>query len=181
MKPTIEKLKKIFTLEAERGYDNKAVHGGLEAMLDNWEAEARQDELPEELIQAVRARLRDYNRLSPDSRRDALKGLWNRIRREVGKDITPEMEKKPAPPPEMLQAAAASGEDHLPPADSAPEQTDPIMEMETAKPNRKMQFQTRNIWTSVYTTMDSLVRIFMRSQINFMLMIMRMIINEINM
>ncbi|MFN2146008.1 MAG: DEAD/DEAH box helicase, partial [Anaerolineales bacterium] len=97
MKHSIEKLKKFFTLEAERGYDNKAVHGGLEAMLDTWEAEARQDELGEELIQAVRARLRDYGRLSSDSRRDALKGLWNRIRREMGRDITPEVEKQDEP------------------------------------------------------------------------------------
>ncbi|MBN2045052.1 MAG: ATP-dependent DNA helicase RecG [Anaerolineales bacterium] len=101
MKQSIEKLKKFFTLEANRSYDNKAVHGGLEAMLDTWEAEARQEQLPEELIQAVRARLRDYNRLTPDSRRDALKGLWNRIRREIGRDITPEAEKQAPQPPEQ--------------------------------------------------------------------------------
>ena len=106
MKPSIEKLKKFFTLEADRGYDNKAVHGGLEAMLDTWEADARQDDLAEELIQAVRARLRDYNRLSPDSRRDALKGLWNRIRREIGRDITPEVEKQAEPEPQAQREPA---------------------------------------------------------------------------
>jgi ATP-dependent DNA helicase RecG len=114
MKSSIEKLQKYFNLEAERDYDNKAVMGGLAKMLDSWEADARSDQLPEELIQAVRMRLRDYETLSPTSRRDALKGLWNRIRREEGKDITPEVEKqaiqqeeaqapakesKPAPPP----------------------------------------------------------------------------------
>ena len=56
MKPSIEKLQKFFSLEADRNYDNKAVMGGLEKMLDTWEAEARMDELPEELIQAVRTR-----------------------------------------------------------------------------------------------------------------------------
>ena len=85
MKPSIENLQKFFSLEADRGYDNKAVLGGLAMMLDTWEADARRDELPEELIQAVRMRLRDYDNLSPDSRRDALKGLWNRVRREQGK------------------------------------------------------------------------------------------------
>ncbi len=60
----------------------------------------------EELIQAVRARLRDYNRLSPDSRRDALKGLWNRIRREIGRDITPEVEKQAEPEPQAQREPA---------------------------------------------------------------------------
>lgn len=83
MKPSIEKLQKFFKLEADREYDNKAVMGGLAKMLDSWEAEARSDELAESLIQAVNARLRDYHRLTPDSRREVLKGLWNRIRREV--------------------------------------------------------------------------------------------------
>ena len=41
MKPSIQKLKKIFKLEAERKYDNHAVVGGLERMLDYWEPEAR--------------------------------------------------------------------------------------------------------------------------------------------
>ena len=112
MKPSIEKLQKFFSLEADRKYDNKAVMGGLEKMLDTWEAEARMDDLPEELIQAVRTRLRDYNRLSPDSRRDSLKGLWNRIRREIGRDITPEAEKETSPEPatatEAKQTAPSS-------------------------------------------------------------------------
>ena len=97
MKPSIEKLQKFFRLEAERDYDNRAVFGGLESMLDNWEAEARADELPESLIEAVVSRLRDYQRLSPESRGDALKGLWNRIRREMGTDT--HIEKPSAPPP----------------------------------------------------------------------------------
>lgn len=84
MKSSIEKLQKFFTLEADRDYDNKAVMGGLANMLSAWEAEARSEQLSDELIQAVSSRLRDYNRLSPDSRREILKGLWNRIRQEEG-------------------------------------------------------------------------------------------------
>ncbi len=117
MKPSIEKLQKFFTLEAEREYDNKAVFGGLEKMLDTWEAEARQDSLPEELIQAVRTRLRDYSRLTPDSRRDALKGLWNRIRREVGKDITPEVEKQT----EIESGVEAAAQAETPSSEAQPE------------------------------------------------------------
>ena len=84
MKPSIEKLRKFFRLEADRDYDNRAVMGGLESMLQAWEAEARVDQLPEGLVQAVVARLRDYGRLSPDSRKEALHGIWARVRRETG-------------------------------------------------------------------------------------------------
>ena len=84
MKPSLIKLQKFFKLEAERGYDNRAVMGGLSRMLESWEAEARQDGLPEELIAAVLSRLRDYNRLSPASRQEVLQGLWSRVQSEVG-------------------------------------------------------------------------------------------------
>ena len=110
MKPSLIKLQKFFKLEAERGYDNRAVMGGLSRMLEPWEAEARQDKLPEELISAVLARLRDYNRLSPASRQEALQGLWSRIQSEVPSSeaepiedqITPE---EPQPAVEAEQSA----------------------------------------------------------------------------
>jgi ATP-dependent DNA helicase RecG len=79
MKSSIQKLQKIFKLEAERGYDDRSVVGGFARMLDPWEADARADELPEELIQAILIRLRDYHHLSPTSRQEALQGLWRRI------------------------------------------------------------------------------------------------------
>ena len=79
MKSSIQKLQKFFRLEAERGYDDRSVVGGFARMLDPWEADARADELPEELIQAILIRLRDYHHLSPTSRQEALQGLWRRI------------------------------------------------------------------------------------------------------
>ena len=48
-------------------------------MLDYWEGEARADGIQEDVIQAVVQRLRSYEGLSPESRADALKGLWKRI------------------------------------------------------------------------------------------------------
>jgi ATP-dependent DNA helicase RecG len=103
MKPSIKKLQKFFKLEAQREYDNKAVMGGLAEMLDVWESEARADDLSESLIQAVVARLRDYHRLTPQSRKEALKGLWNRIRREV-------------------KGAEAEGDLHMPTEGQTPEE-----------------------------------------------------------
>lgn len=98
MKRSLHKLQKFFELEIERGYDNRAVVGGLDRILDSWEMEARTDELPEDLIQAISIRLRDYPRLSEASREEAILGLWRRIQREIG-DSAPDLnfpEKAPA-------------------------------------------------------------------------------------
>jgi len=103
MKPSLLKLQKFFKLEAERGYDNRAVMGGLSRMLEPWEAEARQDGLPEEIIAAVLSRLRDYNRLSPTSRQEALQGLWARIQSEF--DASPISEAKESEPPKTAEPA----------------------------------------------------------------------------
>ena len=81
MNQSLEKIHKIFKLEIERNCDNRAVLGGLERMLDFWEPEARVDGIPEELIQVVVARIRDYRRLSPSSRYESLAGLWQRIQK----------------------------------------------------------------------------------------------------
>jgi ATP-dependent DNA helicase RecG len=80
--PALEKLVKYLRLEADRGYDNRAVVGGLERMLDPWQSEARTTGLPPALIDVVVGRLRDYPRLTPASRGDMLRGLWNRLRAE---------------------------------------------------------------------------------------------------
>jgi len=80
MKPSLLKLHKFLKLEIERGYDNRAVVGGLER---TWQAEAQADNLPPELVQAVLSRLRDYVNLSPLSRAETLDGLWRRIQRDT--------------------------------------------------------------------------------------------------
>ena len=82
MKPSLEKLHKFFKLEAERGFDNRAVVGGLERMLSHWEAEAKAEAIPTDIVEVVITRLRDYHHLSESSRQEALQGLWQRIQRE---------------------------------------------------------------------------------------------------
>jgi ATP-dependent DNA helicase RecG len=82
MNPAIEKLKKYLQLEAQRGYDNRAIMGGLQQMLEPWRSEAEQTGTSEDLIQAVVARLRDYPRLTSQSRREVLHGLWRRLQTE---------------------------------------------------------------------------------------------------
>jgi len=104
MQPSLEKLRKFFRLEHENGYANTAIIGGLAEMLGYWEGEARADGLQEEVIQAVVQRLRSYDGLSPQSRADALRGLWKRIG-----DTYPEaqqkgqQQQKPRPPMPQTQ------------------------------------------------------------------------------
>lgn len=86
MQSSLEKLRKFFRLEAENKYANTAVIGGLAKILDFWEAEARNEGLSEDLIQLVAARLRDYQRLTPISRADTLKGVWKRIQGQIPDD-----------------------------------------------------------------------------------------------
>jgi ATP-dependent DNA helicase RecG len=98
MKSSIEKLQKVFTLEASRGYDNGAVMGGLSRLLPNWESEAQSEGVPPEVIQLVISRLADYHRLSPNSRKEALKGLWQRIRRTLQVEEDKPLEAEPTTP-----------------------------------------------------------------------------------
>src|SRR5512134_1468946 len=90
MQPSLEKLRKFFRLEHENGYSNSAIIGGLAKMLDYWEGDARADGVQEEVIQAVVQRLRSYEGLTPQSRADALRGLWKRIG-----ETYPEAQQKP--------------------------------------------------------------------------------------
>lgn len=79
MNNSLTKLSKFFKLEAERGYDNRAVVGGLQRMLEPWKEQAEEENLPVTIIEVVESRLRDYSRLAPISRKEALQGLWNRL------------------------------------------------------------------------------------------------------
>lgn len=97
MQPSLEKLRKFFRLEHQNGYENSAVIGGLSNMLDFWEGEARADNIDEAVIQAVVQRLRSYEKLTPESRADALQGLWKRIQEAYPDDRKKTSQTKPQP------------------------------------------------------------------------------------
>jgi len=134
MKPSIKNLRKFFRLEAERGYDNKAVMGGLVNILSSWEMNAREDQLPEQTIQAVISRLRDYHRLSEESREETLKGIWQRILKDTGTEIK---EVQPATPaPTVPPAPETPSQDETPQPDEIPaleEQTPQVEEPSPAE------------------------------------------------
>lgn len=105
MQPSLEKLRKFFRLEHENKYANTAIIGGLASMLDYWEGEARADGITEEVIQAVVSRLRSYEKLSPEGRAEALKGLWKRIAEtypEAGQK--PKQAQRPSVPPPLQES-----------------------------------------------------------------------------
>ncbi len=130
MQPSLEKLRKFFRLEAEQGYKNRAIIGGFARMVDAWEAEARQDNLPEDLIEAVGSRLRSYHTLSPTSRQEALYGLWRRIQRTTGEapqdSIPAQQVSEPEAPQEEARSQDAAPSPKVPetesPAGGAPPQ-----------------------------------------------------------
>ena len=144
MKTSIKKLRKFFRLEAEREYDNKAVMGGLANILSSWELEAREDQLPEQIIQAVISRLRDYHRLSEESREVALKGIWKRVNKEALQEKEQDQvdkakppTDKPTPPPQQVSEPPAQIKEP-----SKPEQKKPQKEETVSPPAEKLDFDT---------------------------------------
>ncbi len=82
MNPALEKLTKYLKLEAEKGFENSAVVGGLEKASAPWKEEAEKAGLPQPIVDLVSSRFRDYPRLTRASREVALRGLWNRLEAE---------------------------------------------------------------------------------------------------
>ncbi len=123
MNPALEKLSKYLRLEAQRGFDNRAVLGGLARILDSWKEEARDSGLAPTVIEAVTTRLRDYQRLSTSSRRVVLEGLWNRLQSEF-----PDLAEAPSPFGAGAQPPVDEPEPSKLPAAPAHEQPEQIIE-----------------------------------------------------
>jgi ATP-dependent DNA helicase RecG len=119
-----EKLYKIFKLEAEFEYTNKAVVGGLEKLVESWVGEARADGISEETISKVSVILKGYPKNDILSRWQAL--------REIGQilDISGI---KHLPKPKSAVVVAAE-EKQIQPSTSAKEtHQDPPREKTTPK------------------------------------------------
>ncbi len=136
MQSSLEKLRKFFRLEHENGYSNTAIIGGLAKMLDFWEAEARADGINEEVIQAVEQRLRSYDGLSPQSRADALKGLWKRIG-----DTYPETQQRSGQRPQQSQPRPRPAQQ---PSQPTGEQPKPRSEPQATEPRHQEQPKPRS-------------------------------------
>jgi ATP-dependent DNA helicase RecG len=110
MLSSVDKLQKFFRLEIERGYDNRAVVGGLDKILPSWEMEARANHLGDEFIQVVVSGLKSYPNLEPEQRAEILNVLMAHLN-QAGSAV--EIVRKPAPAPKVV--------DTLPPVEEAAE------------------------------------------------------------
>jgi ATP-dependent DNA helicase RecG len=101
----VEKLIKYLDLEANRGYDNRAVMGGLERAAETWQEEAHQGGIDGETVAEVAATLRSYAALTPEARRESLRDLRARLLltdSSEGLPTEPEESGASAPPDEGL-------------------------------------------------------------------------------
>jgi ATP-dependent DNA helicase RecG len=153
MQSSLEKLRKFFRLEHENGYNNTAVIGGLANILNFWEGEARNDKLPENLVQATGTTLRAYSDQTPEARAEALKALWKQIQTQVpeaaqARKQTPvrppqprveNIEQEPEPATEMPVAqqqepGPAPSEPPPPAPQPAQQRTQPVVHPSQPKP-----------------------------------------------
>jgi len=114
----------------------------LANILSSWELEAREDQLPEQIIQAVISRLRDYHRLSEESREVALKGIWKRVNKEsLRKKEQEQVDEvnlsadKPTPAPKQVSEPPAQVKEP-----SQPEQKKQQKEKTVPPPAEKLDF-----------------------------------------
>jgi ATP-dependent DNA helicase RecG len=130
MQTSLINLQKIFRLEANRGYDDEAIIGGLIKMVDFWAPEARNEKVPEDIIQDVLSCLKAYHDLEKQARSASLKELWGRIRPQLVpepeiQEIAPETRAQPDPTPAHLPP---------PPIKSAPIRTSqPVAQKQTPR------------------------------------------------
>ena len=105
MVQSTEKLYKIFKLEAELNYQDKAVVGGLEQFTDSWVGDARAEGMDEALIQRVSKILKQYGNLPVEQRADSLKEV-GKILDVAGIKHLPESSPEPAAPKPPAKAAS---------------------------------------------------------------------------
>jgi ATP-dependent DNA helicase RecG len=79
MPSSIDKLLKFLKLERERGYDNRAVVGGLDKIVPSWINEARANGLDENQVATVILLLQKYPQIESDQRPEFLEDLVKQV------------------------------------------------------------------------------------------------------
>jgi ATP-dependent DNA helicase RecG len=106
MPSSLEKLQKFLRLEAERGYDNRAVVGGLNKILPGWENDARKENVNETILQAVTTRLNQYPEFNLQQRATTIRELLEithgaQAPKPFRGEVRPRLEKPVETPPEV--------------------------------------------------------------------------------
>ena len=89
MSSPLHKLKKFLFLESERGYDNRAVVGGLNKIIPSWKVEAHSANLPPYLIDKICGFLEEYPNLKDVARADGIKVMIETIEHYSQSPSTP--------------------------------------------------------------------------------------------
>ncbi len=77
MNKATEKLSRIFRLEAQQSFENRAVIGGLQRLIPSWQSNAREVPMDETIIQKVSKAFSDYDALTPNERKLCLIEIIN--------------------------------------------------------------------------------------------------------
>lgn len=109
MSSCIDKLNRFLRLEAERGYDNRAVVGGLDKFIPAWEKESQMENLDPALIEAVLDFLRNYNALETQARQSSIQSILDLLQPHLNQaqsrppihreNTQPSGRSSPTPPP----------------------------------------------------------------------------------
>ena len=83
---SIEKLVKILTHEANGGYANRTIIGGLEKFLPAWLDEASKESLPTELLVTIEDFLKNYPTLASQQRSESVNKLLQTLKSNSGNE-----------------------------------------------------------------------------------------------
>lgn len=138
MPSLIEKLQKILKLEAELGYENKAVVGGLEKFLPSWVKEAQSSNISGDLIEGVVERINNYRNQDQAARTQTLNDIFRML--AAVKSFGPTADARPkhrdVPPPSRKQPEPQNRFDskRTPPPQYAPRENKPQQLSVSARP-----------------------------------------------
>ncbi len=75
----LQKLIKFFKLEIEKGFDNRAIIGGLERMLPVWVDEARNNQISQDLIIEIEKEIHRYGLENVSGRKQIIESLLQKV------------------------------------------------------------------------------------------------------
>ncbi|MCD4672138.1 MAG: ATP-dependent DNA helicase RecG, partial [Anaerolineaceae bacterium] len=104
MHSSIRKLQKFLQLESERGYDNRAVVGGLDKILPAWLKEALENQVEQRLIDYVAEKIKEYAEQDKQGRRETINDLLSELK-ELAPQTHPPAPKTDPPKPEAQPVA----------------------------------------------------------------------------
>ena len=106
MNKATDKLSRIFKLEAQQGFENRAVMGGLAKLIPTWQSDAREMAIDEQLIQKVSPHFANYEHLTPFERQQSLIELSDLL--GFAQDLNLESF-RPSPPKNLETQSVLSG------------------------------------------------------------------------